>query len=54
MKLFLSKLYAEFMSHYYGGDIHYHHINQDGWWEFYLKLYDTVTYRTPGLKNVSL
>ena len=55
MKLFISKLYATFLSFFYEGKVYFHHINKDGYWEFWIGYilphtsYRIVRYKTKGV-----
>ena len=55
MKLRLSKIWATVLSFIYDGDIYFHHINSNGYWEFeigykYPYGYDLISYKTKGLR----
>lgn len=55
MKLTLSRIWACILSILYNGDIYYHHINSNGYWEFeighrFFDAPDITYYKTKGLK----
>lgn len=55
MKLMLSKIWATVLSLIYDGDVYFHHINSNGYWEFeigykYLYGQDLISYKTKGLR----
>lgn len=52
LKLFTSQVYAEFLAFWNSAYVQYHHINNNGYWEFMLKdeLGDVI-YRSKGLRN---
>lgn len=55
MKLTISQIWATILSIIYDGDIYFHHINPNGYWEFeigYKYPYgpDLISYKTKGLR----
>lgn len=49
LKQLLSKAWAEILAIRYDGVVHFHHINNNGYWEFEIKneYLDTYHYQTP-------
>lgn len=56
MKITLSKIWACILSFVYDGEVYFHHINQNGYWEFeighkYMDGHSLISYKTKGLRS---